>query len=153
MQNIRNFSHTSNFFFSTTLFGEQTTYRLQSVNLPGLSFSHIQTSKSSVLGNLEGDTIIYSPLSMNFIIDENLDTWRELVSTAQKMRNPVDSTGELIEKYAILEIHDDNSNKILTLDFKGVMLESIGDLEFNTTSEDDILTLDVNVVYDYYVVR
>jgi len=151
-QNIRNFSHTSNFIFTTTLFGEETTYALQSVNLPGISFSHITTSKSAVMFNLEGDTPTYSPLSAAFIVDENLETWRELTAIAQKMRNPETSEGALIEKMAHLEIHDDNSNLVIKLEFHGIMLESIGDLAFGTTSEDEILSLDIGMVYDYYTV-
>jgi len=151
-QNVRNFTHSSNFVFTTTLFGEETSYKLQGMNLPGVSFSHIQISRSAVFGNMQGDTVTYSPLNMQFIVDENLEIWKELVGVIQKMRNPETSEGFLNEKYGILEIHDDNSKKVMSLEFTDVMLESIGDLDFSTITDDEILTLDVSVSYDYYTV-
>ena len=150
MANTRNFTHTSNFFFGTTLFGEETLYNIQTCNLPGMNFSHIQVSKRSVMGNIQGDTIVYNDLSIGIIVDEELKVWKDIVGTLQKMREPEYSTAEQIERISWLEIHDDNSNKVLKIELTGSMIDSLGDLDFNTTGEDDIIVLPVNIKYDYY---
>jgi hypothetical protein len=107
----RNFSHTSNFLFGTTLFDD---------------------------------------LNLDIIIDEELKTWKEIVNNMFKMREQYSGTGELVEGDSWLEIQDDNTHRILKLEFKDCMIESIGDLEYNSTSEDEIMTLPVTIKYDYY---
>jgi len=147
----RNFTHNSNFIFQTNLFGEETMYGIQEVALPGMSFSHIQVGRQSVMGNVQGDTITYNELSVNIIMDEDLFIWKEIVDTLQnKMRHPDQGIGERVEKIGYLEIHDDNTNKVLKLEFHGMMVESIDDMSYNTNSDDDIITVGVNIKYDYY---
>jgi len=149
----RNFSHNSNFIFQTNLFENDTFfYYLQECNLPGLSFSHIEMPKNAVLGNIQGDTITYSPLSISIIIDEKLETWKNIINVAQKMRNPVSSTGEPISKWGHLTIQDDNTNQVVKLEFRDMMLESISDLTYSTTSEDEIITCTVDIKYDFYTI-
>jgi len=149
----RNFTHNSNFTFQTNLFGDNTTYGIQEVALPGMSFSHIQIGRQSVLGNLQGDTLNYNDLSINIIMDEELKIWKEIVSTLQdKMRSPDQGIGKQVEKIGFLEIQDDNTHKVLKLEFHGMMIESIDDLSYNTNSEDDIITVGVNLKYDYYTI-
>lgn len=150
MANTRNFTHTSNFFFGTTLFGEETLYNIQMCNLPGMQFSHIQISRRAVQGNIQGDTLVYNDLNIDIIVDEKLEVWKDIVQSMQRMRDPKTSNGEQIERMSWLEIHDDNSNKVLRIELSGSMIESLGDLEFNTTGEDEIISLPVTVKYDYY---
>jgi len=153
MGNMRSFSHNSNFFFQTNLFNEEeTSYAIQEVNLPGVSFSHIQTSARSVMGNIQGDTLTFNDLTLNLIIDEDLVVWKEIMNKILEMRNPENELGKQIEKYSYLEIHDDNSNKILKLEFINCMIESIDDLAYNTTSEDEVITCSITIKYDYFVV-
>jgi len=151
MANLRNFTHTSNFTFQTNLFTEEeTAYSVQEAPLPGLSFSHIQTSRNAVFGNIQGDTITYNDLTLSFIMDEKLTIWKEIVGKMIKMRDPNQVTAEQIEKYGYLEIHDDNSKEVLKLEFVNCMIESIDDLQYSTTSEDEIITCSVTIKYDYY---
>lgn len=149
----RNFTHNSNFFFQTNLFNEEeTSYAIQECNLPGMNFSHIQVASSAVFGNLEGDTITYNDLILSLIIDEDLVVWKEIIEKMQRMRNPLTSEGELYEKKGFLEIHDDNSNLIVKLEFTGMMIEVIDDLNYNTIEEDEIITCTVTIRYDYYTI-
>lgn len=151
MANLRNFTHSSNFIFQTNLFTEEETgYGVQELSIPGLSFSHIQTSKNAVFGNIQGDTVTYNDLTLNFIMDENLIIWKEIVQKMIKMRDPNNLTAEQIEKYGYLEIHDDNSKEVLKLEFINCMIESIDDLQYSTISDDEIITCSVTIKYDYY---
>ena len=148
----RNFTHNSNFVFNTNLFGEETQYNIQEVQLPGLSFAHMQTSTNSTFLNMQGDTLTYNDLTLNFIIDEDLMVWKEIVKSLQTMRDPTSGTGELLEKYSYLEIHDDNSKLVLKLEFINCMIEGIDDLAYNTTSQDEIITCSATIKYDYYTI-
>jgi len=149
----RNFTHTSNFLFITNLFGKETTYYIQGVNLPGLNFSHIETSHRGGNLKLQGDTLVFNDLILNFIIDENLTVWKEITEIMLKMRKPDNgsfTSKEDYKKYSYLEIHDDNSNKILKLEFIDSRIESIEDLMFSTNNSDEIITCTVYLKYDYY---
>lgn len=149
----RNFSHNSNFFFQTNLFAEEeTSYAIQECNLPGMNFSHIQIASSAVFGNMEGDTVTYNDLIISLIIDEDLVVWKEIINKMQRMRNPITSEGELIKKMGYLEIHDDDSNPILKIEFTDMMVEVIDDLNYNTTDEDEVITCTVTLRYDYYTI-
>lgn len=151
--NNRNFTHTSNFIFGTNLFSEDVTYYAQTINVPGISFGHIESSTRSVKFNLQSDTMEFSPLNITLIVDEQLENWKQIFKTLKRMREQDKGTGEKVEEYLWIEIHDDNSQKILHLDFYGAMLESLGDLTFNTTSEDEIVTTDIVIKYDYYDIK
>ena len=153
MPNNRNFTHSSNFIFVTNLFNdEQTSYSIQEVNLPGLSFSHIASSHRSVNLNLQGDTLNFNDLTLNLIVDEELKVWKEIVNKMTRMRDAYSSNGEKVEEMSFLEIHDDNSKLVLKLAFSGCMIESIDDLAFTTITEDEIITCSVTLKYDYYQV-
>jgi len=148
--NLRNFTHGSNFFFGTTLFGEETLYAVQKCNLPGLGFSHINANRQSAQLFIQGDTLTFNDLNIDIIIDEELITWIDIVSTLLDMRNPENGESKQFGDRAWLEIHDDNTNKVLKLDFYGSIIESIGDLDFTTTEEDEVLTVGIVIKYDYY---
>ena len=149
--NLRNFAHSSNFYFQTNLFDrDESIYAVQECNLPGLNFSHIITSKRSALGNIQGDTITFNDLNLSLIIDENLEVWKEIISKMLIMRNPDTTEGENYERYGYLIIQDDNTNEILKLEFVNMMIETIDDLSFNTNSEDEIITCSIVLKYDYY---
>ena len=149
----RNFTHNSNFFFQTNLFNEEETlYAIQECNLPGMSFSHIQVSKSSVFGNMQGDSITYNDLLLSLIIDEELNVWKEVVNKLQKMRTPEPTTGEEIMKMGYLIIQDDNTNEVLRLEFRDVMVENIDDLSYSSNADDEIITCTITLRYDYYTI-
>lgn len=154
MPNNRNFTHSSNFIFITNLFNdEQTSYAVQEVNLPGLSFSHVQASTRSSMLNLQADTLNFNDLTLNLVVDENLKVWKEIVGKLTRMRDASTTEGENIEEMSFLEVHDDNSKLVLKLEFSGCMIESIDDLSFSTISEDEIITCSVTLKYDYYQVQ
>ncbi len=151
MANLRNFTHSSNYVFQTNLFSEEeTNYAIQEVQLPGLSFSHIQAGRQSAMLNLQGDTIQFNDLTLNLIVDEKLQVWKDVVNKMIRMRDAYSTHGESIEDMSFLEIHDDNSKLVLKLEFSGCMISSIDDLTFTTISEDEIITCAVTIKYDYY---
>lgn len=153
MAAIRNFSHNSNFVFQTNLFeDEETIYGIQGVNLPGVNFTHVQVQRSAIMGNIQGDTMIYNDLSVQLIMDEKLVIWKSIMSKLQKMREPGHSTSEQIERMGYLIIQDDNANQMLKLEFTGMMIESIDDLQFASNSDDEIITCGVTIKYDYFTV-
>jgi hypothetical protein len=130
----------------------ETVYNIQECNLPGMSFSHISTSKRSSNLNFQGDTITFNDLTVNIIVDEKLNVYKDIISTLLKMREPYSSEGELIQKNAWIEIQDDNTNTILKVNFHNCFIESVDDLSYSTNNEDEIITCSCTIRYDYYTI-
>jgi len=149
----KNFTHNSNYYFGTTLFTDNVLYNIQQVNLPGVAFSHIKTSKSSVEGFLTGDTLVFNALNVNIIVDEKLETWQSIMSTIFVMREQDKGLGSDLEGQAWIVLQDDNGHNILKVTYHSARIESIGDLEFNSISEDEIITLDIGLVYDNFTIE
>ena len=53
-------------------------YFCTSVNLPALALSEVRQPTPFVDVPLPGTTLSYSPLNMNFLVDENLENFREI---------------------------------------------------------------------------
>ena len=147
----RNFLTSSNFQFITDLFGEEISYNIQSVNLPGVGFNHIEISKGSIKGRIQDDTLNFDMLSITFIIDEDLEIWKQMIKTLFIMRDVTDSTSQCVYKNGILLIKNQNSETKAKLEFKDLQIEKIGEVTFNTTeSEDEFITCTVDLTYDYF---
>ncbi len=150
MRNVKNFSHSSSVYFVMDIFGREVTYNVQRVNLPGISFSNIELSKTAQRFFKQGDTPTYNTLSVDIILDENLEIWKEIVSTFQKMTLEGDGDMYLTEFSSFLHIFDEKDKSILKLDFIDCVLQSIGDVEFDTTGEDQELTLTLTIDYAFF---
>ena len=150
MSNTRNFTHNSNFFFGSNLFGDEALFNIQTVNLPGLNFAHIQAGKQSSMLNFQADTLNFNDLTVDIIIDEELEVWKDIAGSMLKMRDGESGLGELIEKNSWLEIQDDNGGSVLKLKLTNCLIESIDDLAYNSNSDDEIITMSVTIRYDYY---
>ena len=150
MSNTRNFTHNSNFFFGTNLFGDEALFNIQTCNLPGLNFAHIQAGKQSSMLNFQADTLNFNDLTVDIIVDEKLEIWKDIAGSLLKMRDAETGFSEMIEKNSWLEIQDDNAHKVLKLKFSNCLIESIDDLVYNTNADDEIITCSVTIRYDYY---
>ena len=150
MRNVKNFSHSSSVYFVMDIFGREVTYNVQRVNLPGISFSNIELAKTAQRFLKQGDTPTYNTLSVDIILDENLEIWKEIVSTFQKMTIEGDGDMYLTEFSSFLHIFDEKDKSILKLDFIDCVLQSIGDIEFDTTSDDEELTLTLTIDYAFF---
>ena len=150
MRNVKNFSHSSSVYFVMDIFGREVTYNVQRVNLPGISFSNIELVKTAQRFLKQGDTPTYNTLSVDIILDENLEIWKEIVSTFQKMTIEGDGDMYLTEFSSFLHIFDEKDKSILKLDFIDCVLQSIGDIEFDTTSDDQELTLTLTIDYAFF---
>ena len=151
----RNFTHNSNYFFGSTLFGEDTSYAIQEVNLPGLSINSVDISRRGIMGHMSGDTLTYNDLSISLIMDEKLLIWKELVEALQDKVDPKKAQGDISnnsQKMAWMIIQDDNAKEILKLNFYGVSLGGIEDMQYSSNTEDEIITCPIVVKYDYFTV-
>jgi hypothetical protein len=152
--NNKNFALDTSIYFGTTLFAEDTLYNVQSVNLPGVDFSHPQiASRSGALITGQADNITFNDLQLTLIIDEGFNIWKDIMTNAFKM---VKVTQPMFNKNfhdAYVVITDSQGNDILKVWFRNAQITSIGDLSFASSNMNEHLTLDVGLKYDYMEIQ
>ncbi len=148
--NLKNFLHNSSVYFMMNIFGRELSYNVQRVNLPGISFSNIELSKTAQRFYKQGDTPSYNTLSVDIIIDENLKIWKELVQTIQMMTIEGNGDMNLTEFTSYLNIYDEKDQGVLKLSFIDCVIQSISDVEFETSGDDTELVVSLTIDYAFY---
>lgn len=126
---------------------------IQSANLPGTSLGEVATPSPLLDTFIPGDNLVYEPLNITFIVDEDLKNWTELYNWLTGLGAPerysqyknlkekgqtTPSQGERTGIYsdATLVILNSNMRANHQILFKEMFPTSLSSLEFNTTIGD-----------------
>jgi hypothetical protein len=147
--NTNNFHQKSNFTAGGSLF-DKSTYYLTSVNIPGLSLSPIEVGgRGSSKMQLSPDTITWSPLTFDVLIDEDFEVYKEINDIFRK-NIKADGTFEDLYFDFWVEVSNNKGNKIMKLDFTNCRLTSISDIFMDTQDDTTEHTLSIDLIYDTY---
>ena len=141
-------------------------YFCQAVNLPGVSVGQAPITFPSVTVYSPGNQIAYNNFNIEFTVDEEVQSWKELYEWFRSFSSP-DGTdertllsqkqnqGKTVKKPwysdATLTVLSALNNPILRVEFINIFPVSLSDLQFDTKlSADDIMTADANFVYDQF---
>jgi len=137
-----------------------TQYFCQSVNLPGVTLGEVNRATPFLDMYSPGTKLTYDPLTVEFILDEELQGWKNLYDWFLTMADPDgfekrDGSKELqTNKHfsdATLTILSGLNNPILRIQYLNVFPLSISDINFDTTqSADTILTATATFRYQSY---
>lgn len=137
-----------------------TQYFCQSVNLPGVSLGEVSRATPFLDMYSPGTKLTYSPLDVEFLVDEELQSWKNIYDWFLTMADPDgfekrDGSKELqTNKHfsdATLTILSGLNNPILRIQYTNVFPLSISDIQFNTTqSADNIITARATFRYQSY---
>lgn len=137
-----------------------TQYFCQTVNLPGVSLGEIVRVTPFLDMYSPGTKLTYEPLEMEFMVDEELLSWKNLYDWFTSMADPDgfekrDVSRELQSiKYfsdATLTVLSALNNPILRIQYTNVFPLSISDIGFDTTrSADTIITAKATFRYQSY---
>jgi hypothetical protein len=143
-----------------------TTYFCQSVNLPGVSLGQAPINTPMLDYFAPGNKLIYNQLNVDFLVDEKLDTWRQLYSWFQSIASPesFDERNRLsdiqnkiktknLKSYsdATLTLLSALNNPILRVQFINLFPISLSDIQFDTKmSAEDVVMGTATFVYDYF---
>lgn len=135
-------------------------YFCQSVNLPGVSLGEVNRATPFLDMYSPGTKLTYSPLEIVFLIDEELQSWKNLYNWFLSMADPEgfearDGSKELQSiKYfsdATLTILSGLNNPIIRIQYSNVFPLTIGDIQFDTTqSADNLVTARATFRYQSY---
>lgn len=135
-------------------------YFCQSVNLPGVSLGEVNRATPFLDMYSPGTKLTYSPLEIVFLIDEELQSWKNLYNWFLSMADPDgfearDGSKELQSNKhfsdATLTILSGLNNPIIRIQYSNVFPLTIGDIQFDTTqSADNLVTARATFRYQSY---
>lgn len=151
--NTRNFQRDTQVEFGTRLFGEVTSYNVQNVIIPGIDTTNIEVPNRGVMAMVQGDQIDFQELNVTILVDEELNTWKDLMKHMFDHIELPSGNFELNQANSWITIRDSAGRVMLNLVFHNSNITNVGSLSYDTTGEDTELTLDVSLRYDYFSIE
>ena len=146
--NINNFAQPTNFLCGSGDL-DLTQIYCTSVSLPGFNLNNpFVTSGGGSPLNLGGDNIIYNPLSLSLIIDEDYEIYFEFIT---KLQDSISSTTGIFADRAFdffINITNAKGITLFKVNFVNARLQSMGDLNLDTSSDETEILLPIELVYD-----
>jgi len=137
-----------------------TQYFCQTVNLPGVSLGEVSRATPFLDMYSPGTKLTYDPLVVEFILDEELQGWKNMYDWFLSMADPDgfekrDGSRELqTNKHfsdATLSILSGLNNPLVRIHYTNLFPLSISDIRFDTTqSADTIMTATATFRYQSY---
>ena len=139
-----------------------TVYHLQGANVPGITGSPINVGTPLSPVMIPGDNLEYEPLTVTFMVDEEIANWRELHTWMDHLytaKNTADLTtlrdGRFISDAlgggvtdATLTIRSNKQNPTCRVKFHEIFPTSLSELQF-TTASDGAENLVATCVFSY----
>ena len=145
---MNNFTQTSNFkVFLPFIQDEQ--FNVQSVELPGISFTLPEVfAQSGKRALLTGDSINFDPVTIEFLLDEKLITYKKILKWFLESINPNSGVIDNKDFMCGIEMTDNAGHSLICLQLFGCKFESIGSVNLTSNSEDNEITLSVTMRFD-----
>lgn len=140
----------------------------QMVTVPGVNMNEIQSPTPFTDLYVPGDKLLYDILTITFIVDEELNTWKEIHDWMRGMTFPTDFSEyrnlKNINKYTtnikdprpqysecMITVLSSSNNPILRFKYHNVFPTSLSTVTLNTSdSPDTAITADVTFRYTYF---
>ena len=146
---MNNYNLNSNAVFITTLFGEEETLELQSLNIPGVNISYSKNpSRREVLNPVvvfEG--LEFNTLTLTFLADETLSNWARFMTLMLKNK---DADFFNTHHDGVISIRTNNGHPAITIKYMNIVITSISDLDYSSADSNTEITFNIDIQYDYF---
>lgn len=138
----------------------------QDVEIPGLSTSPVDKPTPFSSQFSPGDKLTYDPLNLSILVNEDMNSWKEIHTWMRAMAFPTEFTeyqnlqglyenegrGRFYQfSDAILTVLSSSNNPIVRFKFIEAFPMAMGALKMSTTlSPNDVLTVPVTIRYNYF---
>lgn len=137
----------------------------QTVNLPGINITPIQRTTPFVDLQVAGEKLIYDPLFITFLVDEDLRAWREIHDWMRGITFPTtfDEYKDLSKQSpyanqrrpqysdAVLVVLDSNQRGNYRFLFKDAFPSSLAPFTMSSTlGADSVMTVDATFTFSYF---
>ncbi len=150
MQNTRNYSQKSNFMCGSEEL-DLLPFYVTSINVPGITFSipEVNTRNGTMI-NLSPDVIEFNSLSMELLLDEDYNLYKEVMDLIFKNINVESGTFADNVFQFWCEVTDDLGKSVMKIEYYNCRIESVGDLQLDTTDETTETVFSLELKYDYF---
>lgn len=126
---------------------KHTQYFAVSASFPSVSLPEITTGFRNLQGFVPGDKLAYDPLTVRIVIDESLESYREIFNWIYSNT----STSELKIHDITLYFLTNHNNISRSVRFANAFPTNIGGIEFSVQQNDsEYAYVDVTFRYDYF---
>ena len=143
---MNNYAQSTSYKIFLPFLGDEFTY-VQNISLPGLNLSPPQANLGGKTIYTGGDHIDYDPITVSFIIDEQMNLYKKLLKYILKRIHQNDGTIDPLKEFTCgVEITDSKGVSILCLMYYGCKITNLGDIQLISNAEDteQILSLTFN---------
>jgi hypothetical protein len=150
--NFNNYNLTTNIVFGTTLFGEEMTFNVQSVNLPGIGIAYSKAnSRYDVLNpTIAYESLEFPALQVTFLSDEDMKIWMQFITLIVSSRD-VDFFNNHHDAW--IAIKTNNGKPVAKINYINIVVTNISDLTYDFGSDNTEQTFTVDIQYDYYEIE
>ena len=140
------------------------TFFIQSITIPDVTLGGTQVSTPFVNLPLPGDTLQYSELQLTYIMDEDMQSWREIYEWMFNLGNPEsrNKIGALtqipgrinsVTSDASLLVKSNSNNPRVKFIFKDIFPTTLGGVTLSSSEGQEFLTSTISFLYSYYSVE
>jgi hypothetical protein len=137
------------------------TFLVQSASLPSMSLASSNFQTPLVNIQIPGTMLTFAPLTISFIVDENMESWYEIYNWMFQLGNPeeLNKIGNLtgvpgalnnIVSDANLIIKTNSNNPNWRVRFHDLFPTDIGEINFSTIDTQEFITSSATFAYTYY---
>lgn len=140
------------------------TFFIQSITIPDVTLGGTMVGTPFVNLPLPGDTLQYTELSLTYIMDEDMQSWREIYDWIYNLGNPEsrNKIGNLtqipgrinsVTSDASLLIKSNANNPRLRFTFKDIFPTTLGGVTLSSAEGQEFLTSTISFLYSHYSVE
>ena len=151
-QNV-NYLNTQNFSFSTNMCPSLEDY-VQSVSIPGVTLGEAVVETPFIKRPEPGDKLIFSVLSIGFLVDEEMKNWKEVYNWLLALGFPDNfqqygnftnarrlELGKSVFSDLVLIVYNNQNTPVLKFTFKDAFPIAVGDIPLSSTETASIAPL------------
>jgi hypothetical protein len=123
----------------------------------------VQTPSPFVTLNRPSNTLAFEPLTVNYIVDEEMRSWTEIYDWVTALGNPTstDKIGNLtlqpglensVTSDATLLVKSNSNNPIMQFTFKDMFPTELTGVQLTSIETQEFLTSSITFLYNYYTV-
>jgi len=127
----------------------QVAYQTNMVGLPGISLGLTPVPNPSLDYSVPGSKLQFHPLTINFLIDEDLSNYKEVYNWMMEMRSPEDHTQADVLSDCTLTILSNQKNPIAHITFVDTFPIELADLQFDFRAPETQFS-SVTLEYKYF---
>jgi len=156
IKNVRNLATDSNIIFKSNLIDEEE-YFVRDITLPGITTTAVEAYRPNTPFHtsmtFEGDTIVYDPLTVTVLLDEDLSVFKTLVNKVKLASNGDLSAFPKDRSRSWVTIKDSNGNTRMKIIYKDCVLTDIGGIDYSSASIDDPLSISITMAYSEFIIE